>query len=122
MAQALLSHDKLTVKSSLSGLKKQLVYTPTGSPLRVIRNNYNPEALPHLERIINSDGKGLPAAVKACNIQKLEIGNIELDACVSQDKQFVALQVLRFMDYMNRPIAGPAFFEGEQAELVASIL
>ena len=123
MAQALLSHPSLTVKSGLFGLVKKLVYTPTGSPLRVIKNNYNPESLPQLQRIIEAgSAKEVVAAVRACNVNKLEIGNIELDACVSADRQFVALQLLQFGDYAYRPISQPAFFEGELAQQVSLIL
>jgi hypothetical protein len=50
------------------------------------------------------------------------IGNVELDACISTDKQFAALQLLQFSDYSYHPISKVAFYEGDQAQLVASIL
>lgn len=104
------------------GLSKKLIYTPTGATVNVKKFNYNPEAVSHLQRVIESDGKGLAAAVKACKVQRLEIGNIELDACISTDKQFVALQLLQFIDYTYQPISEVAFYEGDQAQLVAQIL
>jgi len=122
MAQELLSHNNLKVVSSMFGLTKKLLYTVTGSPVKVVRNNYNPEAVSHLMRVIESDSHGLSAAVKACRVTKMEVGNIELDACVSQDKRFVAMQLLQFGDYMYRPISKVAFFEGDDAELVSQIL
>ncbi len=123
MANALLAHEKLSVKSTLFGLKKQLVYFPTGSPLKVIKDNYHADAIDQLQRVINSDSKGLAAAVKSFHAKKQPIGNVELDICVSEDKNFVALQLLRFGDeYAYHPITGPVFFEGEQAQLVSSIL
>ena len=122
MAQELLSHNNINVVSTMFGLSKKLVYAPTGATVKVHKYNYNPEAAAHLERVIESDGKGLAAAVKACRVTKQEIGNIELDACVSTDKQFVALQLLQFSDYTYHPITRVAFYEGEEAQLVASIL
>lgn len=123
MAHALLSHVSLSEKSSLFGLRKHLVYLPTGSPVKVMRVNYHIEAKDPLLRIINStDGKSLAAAVKAFHAAKQDIGNLELDVCVSADKQFVALQLMQFMDYANRPVSQPAFYEGEQAQLVAQII
>ena len=123
MANALLVHEKLSVKSTLFGLKKRLVYIPTGSPVKVIRNNYHADAVDQLQRIIESDDKGLAAAVKSFRAKKQPIGNVELDICLSEDKNIVALQLLRFDDeYAYHPITEPAFFEGEQAQLVSSIL
>ena len=123
MAQALLSNNNLSVQSSLFGLKKRLIYVPTGSPVKVSRINYHADAIAPLQRIIGSDAKGLAAAVKAFRAQQQAVGNVELDVCLSQDKNFVALQLLQFGDeYAYHPISSPAFFEGEQAQLVAQIL
>ena len=123
MANALLAHEKLSIKSTLFGLKKQLVYIPTGSPVKVIRDNYHADAIAPLQRIIESDSKGLATAVKAFRVKKQPIGNVELDICISDDKNFVALQLLQFGDeYAYHPITDPAFFEGEQAQLIASTL
>lgn len=122
MVSELMSNPNLRVVSSMFGLSKKLVYAPTGATVAVHRYNYNPEAVSHLQNVIESDSKGLAAAVKACRVQRLEIGNIELDACVSADKRFVALQLLRFMDYTYQPVTRVAFYEGDQAQLVASIL
>ena len=123
MGQALLNNNNLTVKTSFFGLRKQLIYAPTGSPIKVIKNIYNADAVTPLRRIIESDNKGLAAAVKAFRAEKLSIGNVELDICVSDDKNFVALQVLQFGEqYSYHPVTDPVFFEGEQARLVSSIL
>lgn len=123
MANALLAHEKLTVKSTLFGLRKQLVYFPTGSSVKVIKNNYHSDAIAQLQRIMESEPKGLAAAVKAFRAKAQPIGNVELDICISGDKNFVALQMLQFGDeYAYHPITEPVFFEGEQAQLVSSIL
>ena len=123
MGQALLNNNNLTVKSTLFGLMKRLVYVPTGSPVKVIRDNYNVDAIAPLQRIIESEPKGLAAAIKSFRAKKQPIGNVELDICISDDKNFVALQLLQFGDeYAYHPITEPVFFEGEQAQLVATIL
>ena len=123
MGQALLNNNNLTVKSTLFGLMKRLVYVPTGSPVKVIRDNYHVDAIAPLQRIIESEPKGLAAAIKSFRAKKQPIGNVELDICISDDKNFVALQLLQFGDeYAYHPITEPVFFEGEQAQLVATIL
>lgn len=106
----------------MMGLSKKLVYIPTGATIKVMKYNYNPEAVTHLQRVIESEGKGLAAAVKSCHVKSLTIGNIELDACVSTDQQFVALQLLQYSDYTYHPISKVAIYEGEQAQFVSTIL
>jgi len=122
MAQQLISHKNVNITSTMLGLSKKLVYSVTGATIKVNKYNYGLDAVTHLQRIIESDGAQLASAVKACRASKQEIGNIELDACISTDKQFVALQLLQFIDYSYRPISDVAFYEGEQAELVSSII
>ena len=97
MSAELLSRNDLRIESTLLGLSKKLVYTPTGATVNVKKYNYNPEAVAHLQRI-------------------------KLDACISTDKQFAALQLLQFIDYTYQPISKVAFFVGEQAQLAASVI
>lgn len=121
MAQALMSHNNIQVKKSFFGQK--LIYSPTSSPVKLVKQNYPPEALPKLRRIVEAGSQGeLVAAFKALNVQKQAIGNVELDACVSADKNFVAVQLLQFADYTYRPVTEVAFFENDQAQLAAKIL
>ena len=122
MATELLSNNHIQVVSSMLGLSKKLVYTPTRATVKVKKLNFNPEAVAHLQRVIESGSHELAAAVKACHAKRQEIGNIELDACISTDKQFVALQLLKFMDYTYQPISKVASYEGDDAQLVASII
>ena len=123
MAHALLSHDNLSVQSAMFGLKKHLVYVPTGSPVKVQRYNYNIDAVAPLQRIIETDTSGLAAAVKAFRSPQQEVGNVELEVCMSQDKQFVALQLMQYSDEcIYHPVSAPAIYEGAAAQLVAGIL
>jgi len=122
MSAELLSRNDLRIVSTMLGLSKKLVYVTTGATVAAKKYNFNPEAVTHLQRVIESSGKELTAAVKACRVHQQEIGNIELDACISTDKRFVALQLLQFSDYTYHPISKVAFYEGDQAQLVASIL
>jgi len=122
MAEELLSHQNIRVVSTMLGLSKKLVYIPTGATINVKQYNSQPDAVAHLQRVIESEGKGLAAAVKSCHVKSEPIGNIELDACVSTDRQFVALQLQQYSDYTYHPISKVAIYEGEQAQFVSTIL
>ena len=121
MSQAVSSHAHVRVSKSLFGTK--VVYTPTGSKIKVFKSNYDADALPKLRRIISAESsQALAAAYQAFNAQKKEIGNVCLDACVADDGNFVALQVLQFVNYDYRAVSDVVFFELDNAQLVKGIL
>lgn len=122
MADTVIGHAHISQQESLFGIIDRLVYTPTGSHVKVIRNTYSVEALPHLRAIIEAQGEDLDKEVSKFNFTKQAIGNVVLDALVSTDRQFAALQLTQFGDYKYRPVTDVAFFEGDSALTVTSIL
>lgn len=120
MAEALSSKSYIRISDSFFGLVQKVVYVPTGSPIRVIKQEYSSEEGGRLEKLLSlplgkmeaelaSKGKPAPTAV----------GNYQLQACVSDDRQFCAVQLFRFSDLMYHPLAEPQFFEGEAAATIA---
>ena len=45
-----------------------------------------------------------------------------LELCLSDDRQFCAVQLLRFGDFQYKPVFEPRFYEGKDAEAVAQLL
>ena len=123
MAAAVSSYENISIKSGLFGLSKKAVYTPTNSNVKVIINDYAPTEGEHLERLLelpidklanelSAKGKPTPAA----------IGHYRLEFCLSEDHQFCALQLFRFVDFKNNPVFEPRFYEGKDAAIVASLV
>ena len=123
MAAAVSSYENISIKNGLFGLSKKAVYTPTGSTIKVIINDYSPAEGEHLERLlelpldklaneVNTKGKPTPTA----------IGHYRLELCLSVDHQFCALQLFRFMDFKNNPVFEPRFYEGKDAGIIASLV
>ena len=48
--------------------------------------------------------------------------NFRLELCLSDDRQFCALQLFRFADFQYKPVFEPRFYEGKDAEAVALLL
>ncbi|MBP3829269.1 MAG: hypothetical protein ILA06_03050 [Bacteroidaceae bacterium] len=93
---------------------------PTGSPVKVLTQEYSSEEGGRLEKLLSMPlgkleaelaSKGKPATTA--------VGNYQLQACVSDDRQFCAVQLFRFADLMYHPLAEPQFFEGEAAAAIA---
>lgn len=49
-------------------------------------------------------------------------GNYRLEACLSDDRQFCAIQLFRFADFSYRPLSDARFYEGNDVERVAKLL
>ncbi len=121
MAPALLSREDINVKSSFFGLTEKAVYTPTGSSLRVVTRDYQPETLARLERILDA-GERMAEVAAGENVQAVPVGNVRIEACISADRAFAAVQLLRFSNYLYRPVGEPRFYTGAEASMVATLL
>ena len=122
MSEELMSLPQLSIRKGFLGLTSSLVYNPTDSPLRIVRQNYSPEAQPKLANVLEATTiQSLTSALKSLNIKPQPIGTIELQACVSRDGNFVAAQLLQFIDYLYKPVTKLAIFEGEQAQIVSQL-
>ncbi len=121
MAAAVSSHNNITIKKSLFSTKA--VYTPTQSPVKVFVLEYAPSEGEHLEHLLS-----MPLDKMAAEIQQKgkphggSIGHYRLEVCLSEDRQFCALQLFRFVDFKNNAVFEPRFYEGKDAETVAQIL
>ena len=123
MAEAVSSKSYITISESFFGLCQKVVYVPTGSRVRVIKHEYSAAEGGRLEKLLSlpldrieaelaAKGKPAPTAV----------GNYRLQACVSDDRQFCAVQLFRFVDLMYHPVADPLFFEGQSAATIARLI
>ncbi|MBR0036450.1 MAG: hypothetical protein IJP70_02285 [Bacteroidales bacterium] len=123
MAKAISTMYCINIVKSCFGLCKKYIYTPTGSRIRAVVRVYSPEegartekllAMPlnKLEAEISEKGKPVTTAV----------GQYRLEACVSDDHRFCAVQLFRFYDLLYHPVGEPRFFEADAAEIVAKLL
>ena len=121
MAAAVSSYKNITVKKSWFSTK--IIYTPTQSRVNVIIQENSPTEGERLERLLN-----MPLDRMAGEIQQngkptpAQIGHYRLEACLSDDHQFCALQLFRFVDFKNNAVFEPRIYEGIDAERIAQIL
>lgn len=122
MAAAVSSYKNISIKKGFLGLSQKAVYVPSQSPVKVIIYDYAPAEGERLERLltmplekmaveIQVKGKPVPAA----------IGHFRLEVCISDDRQFCALQLFRFVDFKYNPAFPVKFFEGKDVELISQL-
>ena len=121
MAAAVSSYNNINIKKSLFSTKA--IYTPTGSPVKAIVMEYSPTEGQKIEHLLEMpldkmaaeiERKGKPAS--GAN------GNVRLELCISDDRQFCALQLSRFTDFNYRPLFEPRFYEGNDVEYLTKLL
>ena len=121
MAAALSAYQHIEIKKSLFSTKA--IYTPTQSQARAIVLEYAPTEGERLERLLD-----MPLDKMAADIQEKgkpatgANGNYRLELCLSDDRQFCAVQLLHFGNFQYRPVFEPRFYEGKDAEAIAQLL
>ena len=121
MAAALSAYQHIEIKKSLFSTKA--VYTPTQSQVKVYIQEYSPTEGERVERLL-----GMPLDKMAADIQQKgkpaagANGNFRLELCLSDDRQFCALQLFRFGDFQYKPVFEPRFYEGKDVEAIALLL
>lgn len=121
MAAAVSAYQNITIKKSLFSTKA--IYTPTGSSVKAIVLEYTPSEGEKVQRLLD-----MPLDKMAADIEQKgkphagANGNFRLEACLSDDHHFCALQLFRFVDFSYRPLFEPRFYEGKDVEHIAKLL
>lgn len=123
MAAAVSSKSYINISESFFGLIQKVTYVPTGSRVKVITQEYSTAEGARLEKLLSLPQDRVEAELAAKGKpQPTAVGNYRLEACVSDDRQFCAVQLFRFSDLMYHPLDEPCFFEGEAATTIARII
>lgn len=120
MAETIAACDKISVKKSF--FSTRYVYNPTGSVLHGIKRDIASGDLTKIEKLLASPADKVAPLAENLKIERVEVSNVRVDAAVSADSQFAAVQLLRFMDYLYQPVSEVRMFEGPAAQAVCSLL
>lgn len=123
ISETICNNPNIKISKGFLGIGSKAIYTPTNSKLNAIINYYSAEDAQTFVELINAaETEVASQAKKMTSPTKLSISNYRLEACVTNDKQFVAIQVLSYADFRNTPICELKYFEGEAAQAIAALL
>lgn len=121
MAAAVSVYKNITIKKSLFSTKT--IYTPTGSTVKAITLEYSPSEGEKVQRLLDMPLDKMAADIEQKGKPVAGVnGNFRLEVCLSEDRQFCALQLFRFADFSYRPLFEPRFYEGEEVEYITKLL
>lgn len=123
MGMALSKDSRIAFQKGFLGLGTKAFYQPTGSPIEIFRYEYNNEKGKLLETLFqNTVSESLEERVRKIGTAKSDaIGNTRLEACLSLDHQFAALQLFHYSDFKLVPATDLNIFEGKEAEILARL-
>ena len=123
MADALASDPRISVSVSFFGLCCKAVYKPTGSALAALRKEFAPDEGLKLEHALGTAAnRRAEVLAQLGRLPEAQIGNYLLEACVSADKQFVALRLYQYQQLQSQPVSPLCLFTGDEARTVALCL
>ena len=102
MADVISADKNISVKKGILGLTTKYVYIPTESRIRGYIKEYSMVTGEKLHAILNSPIEQIEDVINC--FEESEMGNYRLEMCVSDDKQFVALRLYRFIHLGFEPV------------------
>lgn len=121
MGADVMALDVIEVKKGFLGMSTKLIYKPTNSTVKVKVNEYSVEDGKKLENILNTEPENIEAAIQNFPVSSIGMGNVKLDACISDDEQFAAVQLLSFKDFNYQPMSKVRVYTGKAAKAIAQL-
>ena len=120
MAAAVSANKNIDIKKSL--FSKKVIYRPTQSPVKVMILDYTPTEGERLARLLDMPLDKMVADIEQKGAPKsAPIGHFRFEVCLSEDRQFCAIQLFRFVDFKNSPVFDARFYEGKDVEMIAKL-
>ena len=122
MAAAVSNEKDITVTESFFGLCEKAIYTPTGSRVKADTYEYSQSNGERLITLVDSGIKELEKEIeRGVIVRATPVGHIRAEVCVSDDRQFLALNILKFSNFEYVPVRGPRLFRGHDAEVASRL-
>ena len=104
MAPALSMREDIEVKKGFLGLSQKVFYRPTGSPVDVVQTYYGTDQGARIRRVLEAPVGEVAEAVKSAGVLTGSgTGPVRIDACLSQDGRFAAVQLFGYADLLYHP-------------------
>ncbi|MBQ9261181.1 MAG: hypothetical protein IJ185_03640 [Prevotella sp.] len=121
MAAAVSAYKNIEIKKSL--FSKKAIYSPTQSAVKAMIIEYTPSDGERLASLLDMPLEKMAAEIDQKGAPKsAPIGHFRFEVCLSEDKQFCAIQLFRFVDFKNSPVFDVRFYEGKDVEIIEKLL
>ena len=121
MGEDVMALNDVQVKKGFMCSSVKLTYKPTQSKIQIKEKEYTAEDGKKLQNILTAAPTEVENAISKFPVSAISMGNFKLQACLSDDSQVAALQLLTYKDFGYKPVTDMKVYTGRTAE-VFSIL
>ena len=116
MGEDVMALNDVQVKKGFMGCSIKLTYKPTQSKIQIKEKEYTAEDGKKLQNILTAAPTEVETAISKFPVSAISMGNFKLQACLSDDSQFAALQLLAYKDFGYKPVTDMKVYTGRTAE------
>lgn len=123
MAQSILTNNHISIRKGFFGFGQSVLYTPTNSIVDIITDEYAQEQGERLRRLLTLSPSKLAEELHSSPAPRpTAVGPYRLEACISRDGQFTALQLFRYAGMDFEAVSAFVCVEGNEAGLMAQLI
>ena len=121
MGEDVMALNDVQVKKGFMGWSVKLIYKPTQSKIQIKEKEYTAEDGKKLENILTAAPAEVETAISKFPVSAISMGNFKLQACLSDDSQFAALQLLAYKDFGYKPVTDMKVYTSRTAEVFSRL-
>ena len=121
MGEDVMALNDVQVKKGFMGWSVKLIYKPTQSKIQIREKEYTAEDGKKLQNILTAAPAEVETAISKFPVSAISMGNFKLQACLSDDSQFAALQLLAYKDFGYKPVTDMKVYTGRTAEVFSRL-
>ena len=121
MGEDVMALNDVQVKKGFMGWSVKLTYKPTQSKIQIKEKEYTAEDGKKLQNILTAAPTEVETAISKFPVSAISMGNFKLQACLSDDSQFAALQLLAYKDFCYKPVTDMKVYTGRTAEVFSRL-
>ena len=121
MGEDVMALNDVQVKKGFMGWSVKLIYKPTQSKIQIKEKEYTAEDGKKLQNILTAAPAEVETAISKFPVSAISMGNFKLQACLSDDSQFAALQLLAYKDFDYKPVTEMKVYTGRTAEVFSRL-
>lgn len=121
MGEDVMALNEVQVKKGFMGWSVKLTYKPTQSKIQIKEKEYTAEDGKKLQNILTAAPAELETAISKFPVSAISMGNFKLQACLSDDSQFAALQLLAYKDFGYKSVTDMKVYTGKSAEVFSRL-
>ena len=112
---------RINISRSFLGIKTKATYKKTGSEIKAMTIEYSPSDGEHLKSILNTPKEQISKSIGDYHPKSIINGNYMMEICMSDDREFIVLQLLQFNRLNYEPVSELHIFEGNDAKIIGKM-